>query len=195
MRKYDHLGQTLDDAAGEAFDKVAKLLNLGYPGGPIIDSLAKEGNPEAINFPRPVMRDHSLDFSFSGLKTSVMNYVLRERQKGNAIIKADVVASFQAAVVDVLTEKTLRAAEMKGVSVIALGGGVAANSALRKRMTERCETMGYRLYYPTDPILCTDNAAMIAGVGYQLLLDAQDHGLSLNADAFKRSSTPYANLH
>jgi len=161
-RQYEKLGQTMDDAAGEAFDKVAKLLELGYPGGPIIDKLSKEGDPKAISFPRPVLREHFLNFSFSGLKTAVLNYVLREREKGHTINHADVAASFQAAVVDVLTEKTLRAAEMKNVEVIALGGGVAANSALRRQLTQRCQESGYKLYYPTEAIMCTDNAAMIA---------------------------------
>jgi N6-L-threonylcarbamoyladenine synthase len=129
-RQYDKLGQTMDDAAGEAFDKVAKLLELGYPGGPIIDKLSEHGDPEAISFPRPMLKDSSLDFSFSGLKTAVLYYVSSE----NTIDPADVAASFQAAVVDVLTEKALRAAEIRKTKVIAVSGGVAANSALRRRL-------------------------------------------------------------
>lgn len=184
-REYEKLGQTMDDAAGEAFDKVAKLLGLGYPGGPIIDNLAKEGDPKAIPFPRPYVWDHSLNFSFSGLKTAVLNYFLRERDN---IILADVAASFQSAVVDVLTEKAIRAAEIKKVNKIALAGGVAANSALRKQLSLRCQKIGYKLYYPS-PILCTDNAAMIAGVGYHILnapLPDRVQGLSLSSDAVKR---------
>ena len=190
-RQYEKMGQTMDDAAGEAFDKVAKLLDLGYPGGPIIDKLSKEGDPEAIPFPRPVLRNHSLDFSFSGLKTAVLNYVLHEREKGNTINKANVAASFQAAVVDVLTEKTLRAAEIKKSDVIALAGGVAANSALRKQLKQRCQERGYKLYYPTDAIMCTDNAAMIASLGYYMLLEGKDYGLALNADARKKVDEEY----
>jgi N6-L-threonylcarbamoyladenine synthase len=184
-RQYEKLGQTMDDAAGEAFDKVAKLLELGYPGGPIIDRLSKEGDPEAIPFPRPVMNEHFLNFSFSGLKTAVLNYVMREKESGNTINPAHVAASFQAAVVDVLTEKSLRAAEMKGLDIIAVSGGVAANSALREQLTRRCNELGYSLYYPASTILCTDNAAMIAAVGYDLLSESKDFCLLLNADASK----------
>lgn len=193
-RQYEKLGQTLDDAAGEAFDKVAKLLELGYPGGPIIDRLAKEGNPKAINFPRPVMREPHLNFSFSGLKTSVLNYVSGERKAGREINSADVAASFQAAVVDVLTAKALRAAEMKKTNVITIAGGVAANSALRKQLTERCQELGYKLYYPDNIIMCTDNAAMIAGTAYYLLSEGEDYGLSLNADARKNVGAIYASV-
>ncbi len=190
-RQYEKLGQTLDDAAGEAFDKVAKLLELGYPGGPIIDRLSQEGDPEAITFPRPMLRDPSLNFSFSGLKTSVLNYVLRKREQGHTINPADVAASFQAAVVDVLTKKTLRAAEMKKLKVITLAGGVAANTALRKRLTQQCQELGYEFYCPSSVIMCTDNASMIASVGYYLLDESGDHGLSLNADARKTVDAKY----
>ena len=186
-RQYEKLGQTMDDAAGEAFDKVAKLLELGYPGGPIIDKLSNKGDPKAIPFPRPVLREHFLNFSFSGLKTAVLNYILSEREKGHTINPADVAASFQAAVVDVLTEKTLRAAEAKKLKVITLAGGVAANSALRRQLTQRCQEQGCELYYPTEAILCTDNAAMIASVGYDLLSVGEDCGLLLSADARKNA--------
>lgn len=183
-RKYEKLGQTLDDAAGEAYDKVAKLLNLGYPGGPIIDKMSKEGNPEAISFPRPMLNDPSLNFSFSGLKTSVLNYVMKQKEAGNPINPVNIAASFQAAVVDVLVEKTLKAAELKNVKVITLAGGVAANSQLRKRFTQRCQELGYSLYYPSI-ILCTDNAAMIAALGYELLSKG-DCKLSLDMDVNKK---------
>lgn len=184
-RTYEKLGQTLDDAAGEAFDKIAKLLDLGYPGGPIIDRMAKEGDPEAIAFPRPMQKDPSLNFSFSGLKTAVLNHVKKEKEAGRNINPIDIVASFQAAVVDVLVEKTLRAAELKNVKAITLAGGVAANSALRKRFTERCQDLGFTLYYPSI-ILCTDNAAMIAALGYELLSAGKDYSLSLDMDVSKR---------
>ncbi|MFC1712331.1 tRNA (adenosine(37)-N6)-threonylcarbamoyltransferase complex transferase subunit TsaD [Candidatus Poribacteria bacterium] len=193
-RQYERLGQTMDDAAGEAFDKVAKLLELGYPGGPVIDRLSKEGNAKAIPFPRPVLREHFLNFSFSGLKTAVLNYVTSERKAGHEINAADVAASFQAAVVDVLTEKTLRAAEMKNINVITLAGGVAANSALRKQLTQRCQELGHKLYYPSAVIMCTDNAAMIAGAAHYLLSEGEDYGLSLNADARKSVGAKYASI-
>lgn len=186
-RQYQKLGQTMDDAAGEAFDKVAKLLELGYPGGPIIDKLSKKGDAEAIPFPRPVLKTHSLNFSFSGLKTAVLNYVLRQREEGHEINIADVAASFQAAVVDVLTEKTLRAAEMKKINVIVLGGGVAANSALRKQLAKRCQELGYKLYYPTEAILCTDNAAMIASA-FPFHTGSIKSKLDLSMDIDTRSS-------
>jgi N6-L-threonylcarbamoyladenine synthase len=186
-RQYQKLGQTMDDAAGEAFDKVAKLLELGYPGGPIIDKLSKKGDAEAIPFPRPVLKTHSLNFSFSGLKTAVLNYVLRQREEGHEINIADVAASFQAAVVDVLTEKTLRAAEMKKINVIVLGGGVAANSALRKQLAKRCQKLGYKLYYPTEAILCTDNAAMIASA-FPFHTGSIKSKLDLSMDIDTRSS-------
>lgn len=185
-REYEKLGQTMDDAAGEAFDKVAKLLDLGYPGGPIIDKLSKEGNPKAIPFPRPYVWDHSLNFSFSGLKTAVLNYIVNAKKIGQNINPADVASSFQASVVDVLTEKAIKAAEVKKVNIITIAGGVAANSGLRKRMSERCQELGYKLYYPS-PKLCTDNAAMIAGVGYLILKNSNaDSDLELDSDAIKR---------
>ena len=189
-REYKRLGQTMDDAAGEAFDKVAKLLELGYPGGPIIDRLSKEGNPKAIDFPRPYVWDHGLNFSFSGLKTSVLNYTIREKSGGRSINSADVAASFQSAVVDVLVGKTIRAAEINEVDTIAIAGGVAANSQLRAGFTQRCQEVGYKLFYP-PLVLCTDNAAMIAGIGYHLLKEVKskpsdDHNsLMLDSDAVR----------
>ncbi len=185
-REYEKLGQTMDDAAGEAFDKVAKLLDLGYPGGPIIDKLSKEGNPKAISFPRPYVWDHSLNFSFSGLKTAVLNYIVNAQKTGQYINTADVAASFQASVVDVLTEKAIKAAEIKKTDTITIAGGVAANSGLRERMSERCQESGYKLFYPSLK-LCTDNAAMIAGIGYIMLKNSlENNDLELDSDAIKR---------
>lgn len=174
------LGRTRDDAAGEAFDKIARVIGLGYPGGPLIDKLSCEGNPEAVHFPRVRMDGDSLDFSFSGVKTAVINYLHKAEQKGEEINKADIAASFQAAVVDVLCEHTTEAARKCHRKVIALAGGVASNSALRKRMTEEAEREGISVLYP-PPVLCTDNAAMIGCAGYYGYLAGQRADLSLNA--------------
>ena len=174
------LGRTRDDAAGEAFDKIARVIGLGYPGGPLIDKLSCEGNPEAVHFPRVRMDGDSLDFSFSGVKTAVINYLHKAEQKGEEINKADIAASFQAAVVDVLCEHTIEAARKCQHKVIALAGGVASNSALRKRMTEEAEREGISVLYP-PPVLCTDNAAMIGCAGYYGYLAGQCVDLSLNA--------------
>lgn len=162
---YEVVGKTRDDAAGESFDKVARKMGLGYPGGPKIDKLAKEGNKDAIDFPRVRLEKDSYDFSFSGLKTAVLNYMNQEEQKGNEINKADLAASFQEAEVDVLVEKSMRLLKETGFNKFALSGGVAANSRLQERMREACEKENIKFYYP--PIkLCTDNAAMIAMAGY-----------------------------
>ncbi len=158
--QYRMLGSTIDDAAGEAFDKVARYLGLGYPGGPAIDSAAAEGDPEAVAFPR-AMLDEGLDFSFSGLKTAVVNHV----RKNPTVGTSDVAASFQAAVVDVLVQKSLRAADEAGTETICLAGGVAANSQLRRVMTERAERTGRRVLLPSSE-MCTDNAAMVAAAGW-----------------------------
>lgn len=158
-------GRTRDDAAGEAFDKVAKLLDLGYPGGPVVSEHACKGDPEAIAFPRSWLGKDSLDFSFSGLKTSVVNYVNRCRQKGLPVPVADICASFEQAVVDVLVTKTVLAAQQAGHSRVVIGGGVAANAALRRQITRRCAGEGLRCFIPS-PIFCTDNAAMIGLAGY-----------------------------
>lgn len=158
--RYRLLGQTVDDAAGEAFDKVARFLGLGYPGGPVIDRLAMKGDPNAIAFPRPMLND-GLDFSFSGLKTAVVNFA----RKNPHVDAADVAASFQQAVVDVLTTKALRAAEAVGAKGLCLAGGVAANSQLRMRTLDVCEESGLQAFIPSRS-MCTDNAAMIAAAGY-----------------------------
>ncbi|MCF8544839.1 MAG: tRNA (adenosine(37)-N6)-threonylcarbamoyltransferase complex transferase subunit TsaD [Ilumatobacteraceae bacterium] len=160
------IGQTIDDAAGEAFDKVARFLDLGHPGGPAIDRIALTGNPNAIDFPRAMLHD-GLDVSFSGLKTSVINYV----RKNPTVSTADVAASFQYAVVDVLAAKARKAAQQIGAKTVALGGGVAANSLLRSTMTTVCAESGWRLVLPSMS-MCTDNAAMIASAGwYRLVAD------------------------
>ena len=174
--RYRLLGRTIDDAAGEAFDKVARFLGLGYPGGPAIDRLAVEGDPSAIDFPRAMLND-GLDFSFSGLKTSVVNHV----RKNPTVSTPDVAASFQAAVVDVLLTKAMRAADRTGASALVLGGGVAANSELRRRFTESCEATGRRGLLPSRD-MCTDNAAMIGAAAWYRL---RDHGaMGLDTGAF-----------
>ena len=178
--KYEILGKTRDDAAGEAFDKGARAIGLGYPGGPKIDKLAKEGNPKAVQFPRAHVADAPLDFSFSGLKSSVLNYINSCEMKHEEICRADVAASFQAAVVDAIVSHTIEAAKTYGMDKVALAGGVASNSALRQAMKERCEAEGLRFYYPS-PILCTDNAAMIGCAAYYEYLAGTRHGLDLNA--------------
>jgi N6-L-threonylcarbamoyladenine synthase len=162
--QYVVVGQTRDDAAGEAYDKVARVLGLGYPGGPAVDRIANKGNPNAINFPRVQLKDSPYDFSFSGLKTAVINHLHNLEQKGEDYVTEDVAASFQEAVVDVLVEKTINAAEKLGQKNIAMAGGVAANSALRMRMDQETKKRGSKLYYPSRD-LCTDNGAMIASAG------------------------------
>ena len=177
---YEIMGRTRDDAAGEAFDKIARVLGLGYPGGPLIDKLAKEGDPKAVAFPRVRMDGASLDFSFSGVKTAVLNYLHKLDQNGETYNKADIAASFQDAVTDVLCEHTIEAAMMKNSKIIAIAGGVAANSALRAKMTEKAGEKGIRVLYP-EPVLCTDNAVMIACAGYYEYLAGTRADLTLNA--------------
>lgn len=163
---YETLGRTKDDAVGEAYDKVAKWLGLGYPGGPIIDQLAKSGNKEAIKFPRAVMKRGKYDFSYSGLKTAVINYTRNTPVAENTPSNLnDIVASFQEAAIDVLTSKVMNAVKDTAAVSIIIGGGVAANSRLREQLNERITDKGISLYIPS-PILCTDNAAMIAGLGF-----------------------------
>lgn len=162
---YEVVGRTLDDAAGESFDKVARKIGLGYPGGPKIDKLAKDGNKEAIDFPRVMLKKGSYDFSFSGLKTAVLNYANNMEQKGLEFNKADLAASFQEAVVDVLVDKSMALLKETRMKTLAVSGGVAANSRLKGRLTEECEKENIKFYHPST-ILCTDNAAMIAMAGY-----------------------------
>jgi N6-L-threonylcarbamoyladenine synthase len=184
--EYTMLGETIDDAAGEAFDKVAKMLDIGYPGGPLIDKYAALGNPEAINFPRSYLDQGSFDFSFSGLKTSVLYYLKRsgfERRKTDTDenFVADVCASFQASVVDVLVHKLMVAAKKFSVRNIAIAGGVSANTELRRRAAEAARSQGLNLFIPKFEY-CTDNGAMIAMVGYYRMLEGNRSDLELTAE-------------
>jgi len=178
--KCEILGGTRDDAVGEAYDKVARVLGLGYPGGPKIDKIAKEGNPEAIHFKRVYLEKDSYDFSFSGLKTAVLNYINTEKQAGREINRADVAASFQEAVMDVITEKAVDAVKASGMKKLALAGGVAANSRLRAKLADLCEKEGIQLYRP-HPALCTDNGAMVACAAYYKYKNGETDGLDLDA--------------
>ncbi|MCU4748464.1 MULTISPECIES: tRNA (adenosine(37)-N6)-threonylcarbamoyltransferase complex transferase subunit TsaD [unclassified Streptomyces] len=187
------LGATIDDAAGEAFDKVARVLGLGFPGGPVIDRYARDGDPEAIRFPRGLTgpRDAPLDFSFSGLKTAVARWVEARRRAGEPVPVADVAASFQEAVTDVLTRKAVRACKEEGVDHLMIGGGVAANSRLRALAQERCDAAGITLRVPR-PKLCTDNGAMVAALGAEMVArNRPASGLDLPAD----SSLPVTETH
>lgn len=177
---YEILGRTHDDAAGEAFDKVARAIGLGYPGGPKIDALSREGNPDAIFFPRARIGDSPYDFSFSGVKSAVLNYLNGCQMKGEEIDRADVAASFQKAVCEVLVEHTMRAAKDFGIGKVALAGGVASNSTLRAGMEEACRRRRLAFYRPS-PLLCTDNAAMIGAAAYYEYQKGVRHGLDLNA--------------
>ena len=174
------LGQTRDDAAGEAFDKVARLLGLPYPGGPHVEALAATGDPLAIRFPRSFAGEDSFEFSFSGLKSAVINYMHTAAQRKESVNAADVAASFQFAVVEILAQKAIRAVQRCGCPKLVLAGGVAANKRLRNRLQEKCDSEGVRFYYP-DIILCTDNAAMIGCRAYYQWRSGDIADLSLNA--------------
>ena len=176
------LGKTRDDAAGEAYDKVARVLGIGYPGGPVIDKIAKEGNPHAIEFKRVFLEKDSFDFSFSGIKTGVLNYLNSEKQAGREINVADVAASFQMAIIEVIVHKCITAVKLMKKDKLVLAGGVAANSLLKEMLHEECAKNGIQLYYP-EPILCTDNAAMIGCAAYYKYIAGERDGLDLDAYA------------
>ena len=178
--EYEILGRTRDDAAGEAFDKVARAIGLGYPGGPKIDKLAKEGDPDAIEFPKASIDGAPYDFSFSGVKSAVLNYINGCKMKQVPYNEADIAASFQKAVVGVLVDHTMKAAKDYDIKKVAIAGGVACNSALRQAMEDACQKRGYKFYRPS-PILCTDNAAMIGAAGYYEYKKGVRHGWDLNA--------------
>ena len=178
--EYEILGRTRDDAAGEAFDKVARAIGLGYPGGPKIDKVSNEGNPEAIAFPRAKVADSEYDFSFSGLKSAVLNYLNSCEMKGETVNQADVAASFQKAVVDVLVGHSMTALERYGFKKFAIAGGVASNTHLRTAMVEACRKQNVEFYHPS-PILCTDNAAMIGAAAYYEYQKGVCHDWDLNA--------------
>jgi len=190
---YKLLGRTVDDAAGEAFDKIAKILGIGYPGGPAIEQWAQKGNPEAIVFPRAMLGRKDFNFSFSGMKTAVINYIrslypvahvdeIPEALKDDETLKADIASAFQQAVVDILVEKTLRAATELNIKRIVIAGGVASNRLLRETMTQKGQTLGIKVYTPS-PVFCTDNGAMIAWVGYRYYKKKKFAHLDLNPEA------------
>ena len=177
---YEIIGETRDDAAGEAYDKVARSLGLGYPGGPKIDKLSKEGNEDAIKFPRANFHDNTLDFSFSGVKSAVLNYLNKMEMKNEKINKADVAASFQKAVVGVLTDNVIKTCKIKKIDKIAIAGGVASNSALRESLIKEGKKRNINVLFPS-PILCTDNAAMIGSAAYFEFLRGNVASMDLNA--------------
>lgn len=178
--EFEIIGRTMDDAAGEAFDKVARAVGLGYPGGPKVDKAAKEGNPHAMEFPRAKVGGSQYDFSFSGMKSAVLNYINQAEMKGETICVPDLCASFQNAVVDVLVSRAVSATKEFGYKKLAIAGGVASNSALRAGMKAACEKAGIEFYYPS-PIFCTDNAAMIGAAGYYEYINGVRAGWDLNA--------------
>jgi len=178
--RFELMGRTRDDAAGEAFDKLARVLGLGYPGGPEIDRVAALGDPEALDFPRAYLGEGSYDFSFSGLKTAVINHLRKARERGEEVSVADVAASLQKAIVDVLVDKAIMAALDKGVGVLAVAGGVASNSFLRRELQRRASPVGLKVVYPS-PALCTDNAAMVACAAYYRYMRGDVASLELKA--------------
>ena len=178
--KYEIMGHTRDDAAGEAYDKVARAIGMGYPGGPKIDAAAKKGNPDAVKFPRVFLEEDSYDFSFSGLKSAVLNYINHAKMMGEEINVPDLAASFQNAVVEVLVSRTIEAAKQHGYKRVAIAGGVASNSALRAGMEKACKEAGIQFFHPS-PIFCTDNAAMIGAAAYYEYKKGARAGWDLNA--------------
>ncbi|MDO4960375.1 MAG: tRNA (adenosine(37)-N6)-threonylcarbamoyltransferase complex transferase subunit TsaD [Eubacteriales bacterium] len=179
-RSFELVGRTMDDAAGETFDKVARAVGLGYPGGPKVDKAARDGDPEAIAFPRGEVKDRPYDFTFSGLKSAVLNHINLANMKGETVNVADLTASFQSAVVDSLVGRTVRCASELGIDTVAIAGGVSSNTALRREMAAACEKKHIRCVYP-EPVYCTDNAAMIASAGYFAYLGGVRDDESLNA--------------
>lgn len=177
---YEILGRTMDDAAGEAFDKVARAIGLGYPGGPKIEKVSHEGNPNAIPFPRAHVAQGAYNFSFSGMKSAVLNYLNGCEMRGIPVVQADVAASFQQAVIDVLTDNAVRALQETGMKKFALAGGVASNKTLRTALKSQCEAMDVEFFCPS-PVLCTDNAAMIGAAAYYDYMAGKRDGLDLNA--------------
>ena len=175
------IGKTIDDACGEAYDKVARCLGMNYPGGPEVERLAKLGNDEAIDFPRVMLDKNSYNFSFSGLKTAVLNYLNSKKQKNEEISKADVCASFQRTVFDVLIYKTEKLMKEKNLDTLVVSGGVSANNTLREEINKMCESNNFKLYFP-DKVLCTDNAAMIASSGYYEYIFGVRSDLTLNVE-------------
>lgn len=180
-RDFEIIGRSMDDACGECYDKVARAVGLGYPGGPKVDIASKGGNPKAIVFPKGEIKDQPYDFTFSGLKSAVLNYINKAKMMGTEINVPDLCASFQATAVDALVSRTIACAKEYGMTKIAMAGGVSANSYLRAAMKEACEENGFECYYP-EPIFCTDNAAMIAAAGYYDFLAGDLADTSLNAD-------------
>ncbi len=180
FESYEIIGRSVDDAVGEAFDKVARAIGLGYPGGPKIDRAAKDGNADSIDFPIGEVRDRPYDFTFSGLKSAVLNHINRANMTGEGVNVPDIAASFQRAAITPLVDRTIACAKERGIDVVALAGGVSANSELRRRMKEACEAEGISCCYP-EPVFCTDNAAMIAAAAYHRYLAGELAGLDLNA--------------